>query len=617
MRKTIRLIIAAALCAFSLPSCSGEKTVRVAFDAQVEDYTPVVASILAQHPKGRLTLLFDEAVYPFYPEKAASRYVRVSNNDNGDKKIAFDLSGMERVHVSGDSSLLLFHGGMVPFFLSDSRDVTLSGLVIDYDYPFVLEGRVLASDDENRSFDIEIHPDNRYEVRDGRLLFGGYDWESGLGENIFFNPDTRSPYYSTECYETDPTQPLAAVDLGGRRVRLVGSTARRMPPVGSVLVDKGPHSTNRRYPAVVVQNSASVLLEDVKVQNSGAMALIAEKSRDIVCRNFSTQVRKGSGRMIAASADATHFVNCSGALLLENCLFESMLDDAANIHGTYMKVDEMLSPCRFAASFGHFQQEGFDFAAPGDTLTFTDRKSLLTVGTGVVREVVRESDNRYLITTDYDLTEVSGKNLAVENVCRGVSVVIRDCTVRYNRARSLLLSTPGDVLVENCHFASMMAGIRICGDANYWYESGAVDRVVIRGNVFRDLGNGGWAPQAVLQIDPVIPQEARASRESSYHREIVFEDNTVYSFEDQLIYAISTERLLIRGNRFVNSKTYPVRYPGLSVIDTQHCGTVEISGNDFSRWKDGAVISALSCGSLLNDSGLPVTENPNRYFFQN
>lgn len=609
--------IFAIFCIFLLLSCRSEKTVRVAFDESVEDYTPVVASILAQHPEGGVTLLFDNAVYPFFPEEAACKYVRVSNNDNSDKKIAFDLSGMEQVRISGDASLFLFHGGMVPFLLSGSRDITLSGFVIDYDYPFVLEGRVLANDPQNRSFDIEIHPDNRYEIRGGRLFFGGYDWESGLGDNIFFDAGTRSPCYNTERYGTDAYRPLVATDLGGRRVRLSGSTARQMPPVGSVLVDKGPSSANRLYPAFIIQNSASVRIEAVKVQNSGAMTLIAENTKDIACRNFSTQVREGSGRMIASSADATHFVNCGGSLLLENCLFESMLDDATNIHGVYMKVDEILSPHRFAASFGHHQQDGFDFAAPGDSLAFTDRRSLRTVGKGVVRDVVKESDRRYLITTDCDLTEFSEQKLAVENLCGKVSAVIRGCTVRYNRARSLLLSAPGDILVENCFFASMMAGIRICGDANFWYESGATDHIVIRGNVFRDLGNGGWEPQAVLQIDPVIPQDEREGRESRYHKTIVFEDNTVYSFEDQLIYALSTEQLVIRGNRFIDSKTWPVRYPGLPVIDAQYCGTVTVSGNDFSRWKDDAAISVWACEDFRNDSPLPVVADPNRYFFQN
>lgn len=56
----------------------------------------------------------------------------------------------------------------------------------------------------------------------------------------------------------------------------------------------------------------------------------------------------------------------------------------------------------------------------------------------------------------------------------------------------------------------MMAGIRICGDANYWFESGRTRNVVIRNNRFGTMATGGRSPQAVLQIDPVISHDARS-----------------------------------------------------------------------------------------------------------
>ena len=35
-------------------------------------------------------------------------------------------------------------------------------------------------------------------------------------------------------------------------------------------------------------------------------------------------------RVISTTADATHFVNCKGDILIENCRFENMLDDGTN-----------------------------------------------------------------------------------------------------------------------------------------------------------------------------------------------------------------------------------------------------------------------------------------------
>lgn len=188
---------------------------------------------------------------------------------------------------------------------------------------------------------------------------------------------------------------------------------------------------------------------NVHVYRSGGMSLIAEYSADVTLRNFSTAAHEGSPRMITSSADATHFVNCKGVITLEDCRFESMLDDATNIHGIYMLVDTLLSSNVLRASFGHFQQEGNHFAEPGDIMRFVDKSTLKPVGQGKLISIDRTDRKSYVIETEFDASAVDAPSgLAIENISCNASAVIRGCTVRYNRARSLLLSTLGDVLVE-------------------------------------------------------------------------------------------------------------------------------------------------------------------------
>ena len=466
------------------------------------------------------------------------------------------------------------------------------------------------------TFAVRVFPDNKYRIEGDRLFFGGYDWEYPLAENIVFDPATRRPYFNTAIYEHRHwTGELKARELSPGIVEFSGLSAVSVPPVGSIWDDKGPMDLNRSYPGFAILRSKDVKVHDVHVYKAGAMALIAEFSENITVSGVSTASRPGSPRMITISADATHFVDCKGTVTLEDCTFESMLDDATNIHGVYMKVDTLLSPAVFRASFGHFQQEGNHFADVGDMLRFVDRKSLRPVGESKLISIDRISRNCYELTTGLDLSSAGNvADLAVENISRGCDVVIRDCKVRYNRARSLLLSTPGDVLVENCDFSSMMAGIRICGDANYWYESGRTRNVVIRSNRFRGLGLGGGQPQAVLQIDPVIPQDARDT-DFFFHGNIVFADNVVETFDRQVIYGLSVENLEITGNTFIDSGSHEPLFPGLSVIDVQYCGDVEIRGNDFSGWQQDATISIHDCRKVGNDAPLPVVDNPNPYFF--
>ena len=599
----------------SLAAC-GPETVTISQDAEIADYTPVVRKILEDHPDGNVEIRFAPGRYDFYPEQAVTEFLSMSNNDSGDRRVAFLLKDMKDVSVRGDSSEFLFHGAIVPFAVKNSRNVSLGGFSIDYDFPWTFEGEVIANDQRSMTFIVRVFPDNKYRIEGDSLLFGGYDWEYPTAENIVFDPETRRPLYNTAIYEHRHWNGrMKARELSPGIVEFSGFDAVRVPPVGSIWDDKGPMDMNRSYPGFAILQSRDVAVEDVHVYRAGAMALIAEFSEDIRVSRMSTAARPGSERMITISADATHFVDCSGTVTLEDCTFESMLDDATNIHGVYMKVDSLLSPGVVMASFGHFQQVGNHFADEGDMLRFVDRKTMHPVASGRLIELKRPDRNRYELVTDADLSLAGDvAALAVENISRGCDVVIRNCKVRYNRARSLLLSTSGDILVENCDFSSMMAGIRICGDANWWYESGNTRNVTIRNNSFTDGGLGGGQPQAILQIDPVIPKEFR-SCDFFFHDSIVFSGNTVRTFDSQVIYGLSTENLVISDNVFIDSKSHEPIFPGLPVIDVQYCGKVTISGNDFSRWKPDAVISVHECLEVEDDSGLETVDRPNPYFY--
>lgn len=597
----------------------GNTEINIQLSEDIQDYTPVVREIIDEYPEGNITLNFGTGTYAFYPEKARGKYIRISNNDNGNKRIVFDFENSQNIQVKGDNSTFLFHGKLVPFYFSGSANIEVSGINIDYDHPFIFEGEVIANNPQERTFDIRIHPDNPYEIRGSRFLFKGYDWSSDLGENIVFDPATNCPIYLTANYEHyDKKNLLSARELSPGIIRFSDIVAKDVPPVGSIYTDKGPHGKNREIPGFIVQNSANIRLSGINVYRTGAMALIAEKSRDISLHAFNTVLREGSNRMLASSADATHFINCSGKISMENCKFESMLDDATNIHGTYMYIADVQDRHTIGAVFGHYQQEGFDFGNEGDTILLIDRKNLLPVTKAVIKAIDKVNENYYIIESDADLSAIENpENLAIDNISHYPDVYINNCSVRHNRARSLLISTPGNVLVENSYFASMMAGIRICGDANYWFESGAVKNVVIRNNTFEDLGIGGHAPQAILQIDPVIPKEERGK--GIYHGSIVFEGNKVNTFDNQVIYALSVDSLVIRNNTFVDSKTHNPIFPGLSVIDVQYSNHLVLENNNFSKWKKDASISILKCDHVkeTGNGAVKIVENPNPYFYQN
>ncbi len=610
------------LITISFLGCSSNdriKEILVSHNSKIKDYTPVIKKITDTNKNGNIKLLFESGTYNFFPEKAFEKYTKVSNNDNGDKKIVFAFINQDNITIEGCKTNFIFHGNLVPFVFENSKNIEVKSININYDKPFTFEGLVVNNNEDERWFDLLISKENDYLIDSSKLYFTGYDWKLGLGENIVFNPDTRRPYYYTAKYEHQyHAGSLTAKEIEPGTVRFFGTNAQNVPPVGSIWVDKGPHGQNRLIPGFRLYNSDDIIIRDVNVYSAGAMALIGEKCKNVTLDNFNVLLKEGSSRMISASADATHFINCKGEIRLENCTFRNMLDDATNIHGTYMIVTELTNYNTIKLKFGHYQQEGFDFANPGDSVRFIDRNTLLPIFITTVTDIKHHSENEYELSVSDTITNNISLNSAVENISWMPSFVMKNCSVEQNRARSILISTSKDVTVENNYFSSMMAGVRICGDANYWFESGPVSNVIIRGNTFEDLGIGGHNPQAILQIDPVIKKEYR--KEGYYHNNILFENNTIKTFDPHIIYALSVDGLTIRNNKIVQTNLYKEIFDDLSQFDIQNSKDVVIEDNLYMGTRN-AKISIHNVENLkMNDQkgfDLKTVDSPNKYFYEN
>jgi len=311
-------------------------------------------------------------------------------------------------------------------------------------------------------------------------------------------------------------------------------------------------------------------------------------------------------------------VNCKGLVSMENCKFENMLDDATNVHGTYMVIDEVLSPTKVRCSFMHYQQNGFDFGSQGDKVRFVSRTDLLPIHSNQIKEVKKLTEETYEISFLDEFPKEVTAFCAIENTTYTASFRMVDCSVKQNRARSILISTPQKVEVLNNYFSSIMAGVRICGDANYWFESGPVQEVIIKGNTFEDLAIGGHNPQAILQIDPIISKKYRNN--GYFHRNILFEDNTVKAFDPLIVYALSVDGLTIKDNTIIKTSTYDEIFSGLSQFDIQNSRAVTIENNIYEG-NQLAQISLKDCedvkvGDQTGFSG-KIVEMPNKYFYQN
>ncbi|MBK1875798.1 right-handed parallel beta-helix repeat-containing protein [Pelagicoccus mobilis] len=527
-----------------------------------------------QDEKG-VTLFFPKGRYEFKPENAVEQYRAVTNHDNSLKRLAFPLFGFEDFTLDGDGSTFVFHGRICPITVEGSNDVVLKNFTIDWDTPFHHEFKVIKSDPKTNTFVAEVSPSKYgFEVKGQTLYLNHYNWQDFIGQNIVYDPNTGAPYWMTKRYQLKRTT-AKAKKLSDTRVQLTNAT-KEAPPVGAHYATYGNAPTNRLAQSIHLSSTKDTYIENVTVYAGGGMALIAERADNVHLNGFVVTSR--DDRILATRADATHFLGCKGLVKLENCRVEHMADDGINVHGAYIKVVEKLDGNDLLCEISHRQQVGLTFCEPGDKLMITSRETVLPIYETEVEKVRVLNEARMVITVT-DLPKKYPKGpLSLENLTWYPDVELRNNIMRDNRARSALISTKGDVIIENNVFSSQMHGILIEGDNKAWYESGGVRNVVIKNNVFENIGYGSGQGYP-LYASPMLLPEQRLG-DDQYHWNVTFSNNEIKSFNGQLVHAKSVKNLVLSGNKIVKEETYPVGEQ-LPAVDLDYCDGVKIVGNEW------------------------------------
>ena len=449
----------------------------------------------------------------------------------------------------------------MPFLIERSENVILRNLSFDYARPFHSEGRVIAI--TSSTVDLEISEHFPFEVRHGVLVFTSGTAVSGpattvkSGEILFpygsllaFDPGKReTTFMAKDLYGIG--EGVVAGVIGPRQVRLSLEDVSARP--GDVLVFS---PKKRDYPGVIISDSSQVLLSHVTIHHSGGMGVIAQRSRDLLLRHVAVTPSPNGKRIISTTADATHFVNCRGSIVMEDCMFEQQKDDATNVHGLYARITRLLSQNRFEARLMHPQQVGIDFVGRGTRLELIESASLRQRGIAVASAVERLNSEYTIIETEQALPpEVVVGDCIADADANTADVVIRNCVMRGNRARGVLLGSRGRIVVEDNLFHIPGAAILFEGDARFWYEQAGVRDVEIRGNTFDNCNYGVWG-NSVIQVGAGIAPEHRQT--SRYNRNIVIEDNLFRTFSAlPLLSVYSVDGLTFRGNRLERTQAYP------------------------------------------------------------
>ena len=531
-------------------------------DGSQDDAMPAIREALRECSRTPgSTLVLPGDTLRIKPDYAFERFLRISNNDPGAKRIAFDLEGVDGLTIEGNGTTLLFSGYISPFYILDSWDITVKDLTIDFERPFVSEGTITASGDG--WVDLSFAEEYGASLRSGLLVFRDRGrTRYPYGNLLEFDTQKKEVAYHVHDYWiSDGAIPSSQNSDGTYRISLPGLVGT----VGNTLVFGAAARLN---PAFTLDGCDGFTLEDVHLYNCCGMGVIAQRSSDLELDRVQVAPSPGSERVISISADATHFINCKGFIHMIDCDFRNQKDDATNIHGWYASAREKVSDNELLVWYNY----GMDFVLPGMELEFVDHNTMMTYDTLRVMSVKKLNDEYSVLTFDRNLPEYLEVKDALADISCNPDVLISGCYIGNNRARGFLIGSKGHVVIENNTFHTPGSAILFEGDGNYWYEQSGVKDVTIRGNLFENCmyGSRTWG-NAVISVGSGIPDKEH----SRYHGGIVVEDNTFRGFDSRIVNIYSVDGFTFRGNRIETTGDYPPFGDPADALISEYCDNVK------------------------------------------
>ncbi len=534
----------------------------------------VKKALEACRSKKNAVLIFPKGRYDFWPQYCDEKVYYESNSDVLPlRKCPILIEDFKNVVIDAMGSDFVYHDKMQPITIDSSENITIKNVNIDWDVPIMGQGQIMAVGDNY--IDVAISAESPYEIEKGKIFFTGEGWKDEMWDAMEFDKETK--FIVQDCGDgclKDGFYSYHANEISKGLVRINYQISRK-PGLGNYLAMR--HS-ERGHAGTFIVNSKNIALENVNMYQNAGLGILSQYSENLTFTNVHCVPNPLKNRVFSGHDDGLHFSNCKGQITVNHCRFLGLMDDPINVHGTSVQITEKINDRKLVCKFMHYQSIGTIWARQGEKIGFIENEAMNTVGFGEVESFYAKSITEFEITFKDQLPKHLLVGDAIENLTWAPDVLIKNSFFGSCRARGVLVTTPGKVIIENNVFESSGSAILIAGDANGWFESGGVKDVLICNNTFNDpcLTSIYQFSEAIISIYPEIP---KPDSTKSFHRNIRIENNIFYPFDYPVLYAKLTDGLFFNNNTITRSNRFKAFHPRKFMITLEACKNIEIKKN--------------------------------------
>ncbi|MBT3374428.1 MAG: right-handed parallel beta-helix repeat-containing protein [Lentisphaerae bacterium] len=410
------------------------------------------------------------------------------------------LKGVKGLTIEGNGAELINNPWNNIVKLEECEGVTVRGFVIDCDpLPFT-QGTIIKVDPEEGVFQLRVHDgyDNPLEVYD-RIGKAKPDW----GWGVCIDPVERKR--KPEAVMHFFIQNVTTADEGTSLLRVqlkdaYRKHARELNPGDRfvITIKYGGHGASFQ-----VNRSRNCRLEDNTIYTGkyGMTHSLSDNRGRIHIKGVKITFRPGTDRLITTPKDGFHAKHNAVGPIIEDGLFEGMLDDAINISVCPYWVREELGNNRYLIAEVAFSPR------PGDTLmAYTPRPG--TIVDGLVVQSVEKQPTPKGMRGRWNIIALSkpipglgihrGGNLfpggrekltftGLYNIdASGKDYIVRNNVFLAQRRHALLARTSGGLFENNLVDGVGGHGVSLNNEIGSFYEGPLPRDTVIRNNTFRN-----------------------------------------------------------------------------------------------------------------------------------
>ena len=495
----------------------------------------------------------------FFPEGSynVSRIITLAK-----KSITLKGEKATLIQTAYDNASTLYQA-TAGFFYIIGENITIKGLDFDFAEPANFSGTVTEVNTAESYFMVKLYD----------------EFMDATGEEYF------NYVYSHDADGT--VNGHVAGDGGGIKFKYLGDGVLQVyyasgPQLDNLEVGEGMtirlgHSA---APMFSIQGAINTVFEDVNIYQANMVWYIASRSENVTFNHTRVTMREGSKQLMVTNVDIIHVENMKGKLVIKDCQFDGLGDDALNVHtraGKIQKISPDTGDITMVAGWHNKAVDSY-WAKEGDMLEFYDSETLLLKGTAKVVSMYGT-----LLTVDAIPDGVT-VNDAIANVTMTPAVEVTGTTISRGRARGLLLQTK-NVLIENCNINRMtLSGILLACDYAYWYEMCPSTNIRILNNTLEKCSRG-YSSASYAGITVKASHDAGAAAyPAGVHQNLEISGNKISNCGGSGIFVSATDQLKLENNVIEGNNLYSTPISTATyAIALVNCSGVTVKGNSCDK----------------------------------